>query len=460
MKRKKFQVPHQYVIIIAIVALAALATYIIPAGQYDSIEINGRNAIDATTFHFVAQSPVSAWKALLALPRGIIKQAEIICMLFMISGSMGVINATGTFDASIGRIATKYKDNLHLIIPVLMACFAVLGTVGINTPILAFIPLGLLLGFNLGGDALVGVSLALMGMHCRLAGGAFCTTSTGVAQKLIGLTLFSGWQLRLAATFVFWLAGSWYLIRYTKKVQKNPEASYVFGVEGVTTKIGNVEKVELTPRRIASLIVFIAGFSVVIYGATHGWSTSDQIPAVFMITAVICGVVYGFSANEIARQFVNGAKQLTSGAIVVGFAAGIGIILTDGNVIHTVVHALCSIFTNSTTYIAALGMFICNLIINFFICSSSGQATTVIPIFSAMGDVLHITQQSVVQTFNFGDGLTNVMTPISNTLMGSLAIAGIPFDRWIKFVWKWTLMNIAIAGTFVLIGVAINYGPF
>lgn len=272
--------------------------------------------------------------------------------------------------------------------------------------------------------------------------------------------MFSGWQLRLAATFVFWLAGSWYLIRYTKKVQKNPEASYVFGVEGVTTKIGNVEKVELTPRRIASLIVFIAGFSVVIYGATHGWSTSDQIPAVFMITAVICGVVYGFSANEIARQFVNGAKQLTSGAIVVGFAAGIGIILTDGNVIHTVVHALCSIFTNSTTYIAALGMFICNLIINFFICSSSGQATTVIPIFSAMGDVLHITQQSVVQTFNFGDGLTNVMTPISNTLMGSLAIAGIPFDRWIKFVWKWTLMNIAIAGTFVLIGVAINYGPF
>lgn len=105
-------------------------------------------------------------------------------------------------------------------------------------------------------------------------------------------------------------------------------------------------------------------------------------------------------------------------------------------------------------------MYICNLLINFVICSSSGQATTVIPIFSGMGDVLQVSQQSIVQTFNFGDAITNVITPLSGTLMASIGFAGISLDRWIKFVWKWILMSVLAGGIFVIIGVAIGYGPF
>lgn len=459
-EKKAFRVPHQLIIMLAIAAIATIATYIVPAGAYEQIEINGRTAIDASSFHYIDQTPVSPWKAFLALPGGFSKQVSIIAMITMIAGAMGVINETKCFDASIGKLVAKYKSNLYVIIPLLLGIFAILGAMGINTPIIAFVPLALLLGYNLGGDALVGVGLVLMGEICGQAGGAFCTSSTAVAQGLVGLDIFSGWQLRICATVVLWAVGSVALIRYLQKIRKDPTKSILYGAEGVTTQVEDQEALELTPRRIGALIAFIIGFVVIVYGATHGWSTADAIPAVFMLTAIACGLISGFSPDKIAKEFVKGAKSMAGAALVVAFATGINTILSSGNIIHTIVHALASLFSGGSTYVSAIGMYISNLLINFVLCSSSSQATTVIPIFSGVGDVLGLTQQTVVQTFNFGDAFTNLLTPVSSVLMASIGYAGISLDRWIKFAWKWLTLFILIGAVFVIISVGIGYGPF
>lgn len=459
-KKKTFRVPHQLIIMITIAAIATLATYIVPAGAYEQIEINGRKAIDAASFHYIEQTPVGLWDAFLALPGGFSKQVSIIAMITMIAGAMGVINETKCFDASVGKLAAKYKDNLYLIIPLLLWVFAILGAMGINTPIIAFVPLALILGYNLGGDALLGVSLALMGMICGLGGGAFCTSSTAVAQGLVGLEIFSGWQLRVVASVAMWLISSAVLILYLRRLRKDPAKSILHGVEGVTTEVGEQEVPELTPRRIAALVVFVGGFVFVVYGATNGWGTSDAIPAVFMVTGVICGLICGFSVDQVVKEFLAGAKTMSAAGIIIAFATGINTILSAGNIIHTIVHSLASLFANSSTFVAALGMYGSNLLINMVLCSSSSQASTVIPIFSGVGQVLGLTQQSVVQAFNFGDAITNLVTPVSTVLMASLGFAGIPLDRWYKFVWKWLLAVVLTGGVFVLIGVAISYGPF
>ena len=179
-----------------------------------------------------------------------------------------------------------------------------------------------------------------------------------------------------------------------------------------------------------------------------------------MLTAIVCGLISGFSPDKIAKEFVKGAKTMTGAALVVAFATGINTILSSGNIIHTIVHAMASLFSGGSAYVSAIGMYVSNLLINFVLCSSSSQATTVIPIFSGVGDVLGLTQQTVVQTFNFGDAFTNLVTPVSSVLMGCIGCAGVPWDRWLKFAWKWLLVFIAIGGVFVLIGVGINYGPF
>ncbi len=460
-EKRTFRVPHQLIIMLAIAAIATLATYVIPAGAYEQIEINGRKAIDATSFHYIDQTPVSPWQAFLALPGGFSKQVSIIAMITMIAGAIGVINETKCIDASIGKLVSKYKNNLYIIVPLLLGVFTILGTMGINTPIIAFVPIALILGRSLGGDALVGVTLVLMGEICGQAGGAFCTSSTAVAQELVGLEIFTGWQLRIIASVVLWAVGSVFLIRYVQKIRKDPTKSILHGVEGVTTEAdGSSEEAELTPRRIGALITFIIGFVVLVYGATHGWSTADAIPAVFMLTAIVCGLISGFSPDKIAKEFVKGAKTMTGAALVVAFATGINTILSSGNIIHTIVHAMASLFSGGSDYVSATGMYVSNLLINFVLCSSSSQATTVIPIFSGVGDVLGLTQQTVVQTFNFGDAFTNLVTPVSSVLMGCIGCAGVPWDRWLKFAWKWLLVFIVIGGVFILIGVGINYGPF
>ena len=380
-QKKKVYVPHQLIIMLIIAALATLATYLVPAGAYETIEVNGRKAIDANSFHYIAQTPVSVWRAFLALPGGFSKQVSIIAMITMIAGAIGVINETKCIDASIGKLVSKYKDNLFIIMPLLLGTFAILGTMGINTPIIAFVPVAVILSRSLGGDAIVAAALVLMGEICGQAGGAFCTSSTAIAQGLVGLEIFTGWQLRILATLVLWATGSLFLVRYVQKIRKDPTKSLMYGYDPVMAD-QEAESVELTPRRVGGLIAFIIGFLVVIYGATHGWSTADAIPAVFMLTAIACGLICGFGPDKIAKEFVNGAKTMSGAALVISFATGINTILSEGNIVHTIVHAMASLFVGGSTYVSAMGMYVSNLLINFVLCSSSSQATTVIPIFS------------------------------------------------------------------------------
>lgn len=280
-------------------------------------------------------------------------------MITIIAGAMGIINETKCFDASIGKLVAKYRDNLYIIVPLLLGIFTLLGAIGINTPIIAFVPLALLLGMISG-----------------LAGGVFCTSSTAVAQELVGLEIFSGWQLRVVASVAMWLISSAVLILYLRRLRKDPAKSILHGVEGVTTEVGEQEVPELTPRRIAALVVFVGGFVFVIYGATNGWGTSDAIPAVFMVTGVICGLICGFSVDQVVKEFLAGAKTMSAAGIIIAFATGINTILSAGNIIHTIVHSLASLFANSSTFVAALGMYGSNLLINMVLCSSSSQASS------------------------------------------------------------------------------------
>lgn len=460
-EKKPFRVPHQLIIMLMIAVIATAATYIVPAGKYDQIEINGRKAIDAASFHYIDQTPVDLWKAFTALPGGFSKQVAIIAMITMIAGAISVINETKCIDASIGKLVSKYKDNLFIILPLLLGIFAILGTMGINTPIIAFVPIALILSKNLGGDAIIGAGLVLMGEIVGQAGGAFCTSSTAVAQGLVGLEIFSGWELRICATVVLWAVGSVFLVRYASRIRRDPTKSIMYGVvtDGAPES-APAEEAELTFRRMIALAAFLVGFVVLVYGATHGWSTADAIPAIFMLTAIVCGLICGFSPDKIAKEFVKGAKSMTGAALVVAFATGINTILSSGNIIHTIVHAMASLFEGGSVYVSALGMYASNLVINLVLVSSSSQATTVIPIFSGVGDVLGMTQQTVVQAFNFGDAFSNLLTPVSSVLIGCIGAAGVPLDRWLKFAWKWLIVFILIGAAFILIGVGINYGPF
>ncbi len=174
--------------------------------------------------------------------------------------------------------------------------------------------------------------------------------------------------------------------------------------------------------------------------------------AVFLALGILPGLIAGFGPSEISREFLAGCKDMLRAAMIIGLARSIGGIMSDGNIIDTVVHTLAGVLGGVPLYLQGVGMLLANTVINVFITSGSGQAAVVMPIFIPLADLLGMTRQTAILAFNFGDGFCNYILPTSTALMGILGAANIPYDKWMKFMWK-------CFGLWFVTGSVIHLGP-
>jgi len=460
-QKKKFVMPNVYLLITMLIFVAGFLTYIIPAGVYDFVESGGRSIVDPASFHYLEEStPVSIWEMVLSIPQGLKKACNIVFLVLLVGGGVGIVNETKALDALISGLALKMRSKLYICVPLTLFAFGIFGQLGILNPVLAFVPLGLMLAKSLGGDACVGVCLVTVAANIGFTCGAFSSPSTGTAQAIAGLPLYSGMAFRLFCWAVFVVVNSVYLIRYINKIRKDPTKSVCYGIDTAMANQEDVEIPELTGKRKLVCLTFLAGICVLVYASINAWDSATEIPMIFVLTGIACGLVYGFSPNRIATLFINGCKSTSSAATIVGFASGIGIVLTNGNIIYTIVHSLSNISSALPLVITTILMFLANLVINIFITSGSGQAAVVMPIFSPLAQLLGMTQQNAVLAFNFGDGLSNSVLPTSTATMGAIGIAGVPYDVWMKFYWKLFVIQVVTASGLLTIATIIGLGPF
>ena len=216
----------------------------------------------------------------------------------------------------------------------------------------------------------------------------------------------------------------------------------------------------MSSRRITGLNIFLAGFVLIVYGAVTGWDMNTDIAGVFMVTGVLVGAVCGMNQAQIVNEFAKGVRQISFGALTCGFAGALNIVLSEGKIIDTIVHAFASIMNGLPTGLSVLAMFIFQVLLNTFIPAGSAQAVASIPIASSLGYILDIPQQVVVLAFNYGDGITNQIIPTAATIMASIGIAGIPWEVWAKYVWKMIVGLLLIAAVSLEVALIINVGPF
>ena len=455
--------PHAFVLIYSIVILAVLASYIIPAGEYDRYEDSeGRELVDQTSFTYVEQDPVNWTQIFTVVPEGMVDAAGIIFLIFIIGGAFGMINGTGAIEAGINKIVSLLKDKEIILIPLTMLIFSFGGaTFGMAESTLIFIPMGVILARSLGMDALTGMSMVALGAAAGFAGGFMNIFTVGVAQEIAELPLFSGMGLRIIVQLVFVAIASVFVYRYGKRVQRDKQNSYVYELEKrADSNAEGYDFKELTGRHIAVLIIVFSGLALIVYGVIQGWSTGTELAAIFLAMGIFSGLVGGNTPNGIADNFIKGAKDVTFGALIVGLARCILLILEDGTIIDTVIFSVSNILEGLPTAIAAVGMFLTQFIINFFIPSGSGQAATTIPLMAPIGDIVGIPRQSIVLAFQLGDGLSNYLFPTSAILMAGLSIANIPYASWLKFVWPLMLTWFLASAFFMVLSIMIGYGPF
>jgi len=458
----KIKIPHTYVLLISLTVLAAILTWVVPAGRYERAVDRGRTLIDPASFHAVQAQPAGIFEVLLAFPKALVEVADIIFYIFIIGGTFGVLNRTGLIQGGIQALVKRIGGRQALIVPVLTLVFAVGGgTIGIAEETLVFLPALLLLARSLGYDSLTAGGIALVGANAGFAAAFMNPFTVGVAQGIVGLPLFSGIGFRVILWVVMTTVTIIFLSRYAARVKANPGISLMREFD-LKREAGapRDEDVLFTRRHVAVLVVTVAALIVLVLGAIRWHWGLLQLSGLFFGLAIAAGPIGGLSLDDTARSFIQGAQDMTYAGLVVGLARGSLVILRDANVIDTLTHAMAAVVGRWPSSISVIGIYLMQNLLHFIVPSGSGQAAVSMPILAPLGDLVGITRQTNVLAYQLGNGLTNVFIPTQGYFMAALGILKIPWEKWVRWLLPLLLIWLALGMAAVIIAQALHLGPF
>ena len=447
------RVPDALVLVFALVVLAQLASYVLPAGEF---ERDGRRVVPGT-WRAVDAEPLPPLAFLTAVPAGLAAAHEVVFFVFLAGGTIGVVRATGAIDALIGAAIGRLASRPGWLVAGMVGLFALgSSTVGMAEEYMPFVPVLVTLCLALKLDAVVAVGIVYVGAGVGYACAALNPFTVLVAQEIAGLPLTSGQPVRWALLVVCAAVGVHHVLRYAARLRADPAASLVAGVD-YSSGFELPADVRFTARRAAAAAVLAAGVGVFVHGvAARGWYLAE-LSAVFLGSGLLAAAVGGLGPNRAARAFLEGAAQMTATALLIGFARAVEVVLSDARVIDTIVDGLAAPLAALPAHAAALGMLAVQTVCNLFIPSGSGQAYVTMPIMAPLADLTGVTRQTAVLAYQFGDGFTNMLVPTNALLMGMLALARIPYQRWAAFVVPLLVKLYAVAAAALVAAVALGY---
>lgn len=454
------KIPHTYSILFCMIIFAAILTWIVPAGEYERIDVGGRQVVNPEGFHYVESNPQGIADIFMSVPKGAEEITWIIIFILFMGASIYVIQATGAIDNGIVWLALKLKGKEYIVIIITMLVCSLGGvTYGAAEENIALMLIFVPLARSLGYDSVTGAALGLVGMGVGFATAMFNPFTVGVAHGIAGLPLFSGAGFRLFFYIIQTAIAIVFVVRYANKIKKDPKLSPVYE-EDQRKKVELKTDVQFTTRHKLALLTLVITFIFLPIGMGKlGWWTNELV-GMFLAMAIIGGMLGGFTLNEVFEKFVEGAEKMTYAAVIVAFARGILVVLTEGRIIDTIVRALSVPLQAVPPYLSAIGMMFVQSFINLAIPSGSGQAAVTMPIMAPLSDLVGLTRQTAVLAYQIGDGFSNILWPTSGYFMGALAVAGIPWNKWVKWIIPlfglWYIVNII----FMVIAVAIKFGPF
>jgi uncharacterized ion transporter superfamily protein YfcC len=442
MPRLRF--PHPLTLLTGCILAAAIGSYVLPAGQYERREdpTTGRQVVVAGTYHRVDARPVGPFEAMVAIPKGLTEAASVVFLVFLVGGAFTVVDETGALRQAVGWLVRRLQRREVLVIPIVSLTFALAGALeNMSEEIIALVPVLLLVTRRLGFDAVTAVAISLGAAGVGAAFSPINPFQVQIAQKLAGLPLLSGSVFRItvmAVALSIWIAATW---RHAIRTRRPPDDSDI-------TDTG-----EFDGRRAAVLILVLASFVVFIYGVMRlGWDF-DQMSALFFAMGVIAGLVGGLGIGNTATAFVVGFTAMANAAMLIGFARAIFVVLDQGLIIDTIVNGLVTPLQNLPVTLSALGMLVVQAAVHGPVPSVSGQAVLTMPVLVPMSDLIGLSRQVVVLAYQYGAGMTDLMTPTNGALMGVTAAAGVKYGDWLAFAVPVYLGLLALGALAIIVAI-------
>ncbi|PKE32521.1 C4-dicarboxylate ABC transporter [Rahnella sp. AA] len=463
---RTFKFPSAYTILFILIAVVAGLSWIIPAGEYN-MAMNaglGKEVPVSGTYHAVAGNPQGIIDIFLAPIDGLYNHVtgqagaiDVALFILIIGGFLGVVTKTGAIDAGIERVTHRLRGKEEWMIPILMALFAAGGTIyGMAEESLPFYTLLVPVMMAARFDPLVAAATVLLGAGIGTLGSTINPFATVIAANAAGIPFTSGIGLRAVILVAGWLICVVWVMRYARKVRRDPSLSIVADQWESNREhfLGDrrEERLPFTGVRKIVLTIFALAFVVMIYGVSvKGW-WMGEISAVFLAAAIFVGLIARMSETELTTTFIDGARDLLGVALIIGIARGIVVVMDNGMITHTILHSAENIVSGLSSVVFINVMFLLEVVLSFLVPSSSGLAVMTMPIMAPLANFAHIGRELVVTAYQSASGLVNLVTPTSAVVMGGLAIARVPYVRWLK--WVAPLLGILL----VLLMLALSLG--
>lgn len=440
-RKRSLRLPNTYVLLFALLALIALSTWLVPGGHYATQLVDGKKVIDPAGFTWVDSKPQGLVALLTAPIKGFVEAGLIIGFVLIVGGAFAVVQKTEAIDALIKSVARAHRHSAvvrALVIPVFVTLFSLGGaTFGMAEEaipfVLIFIPLALALKY----DTVVGTAIPFVGSQIGFATAFLNPFNVGVAQGIAGVPMFSGLGYRLVCWLVFTGVTIAFLMMYARRIRIRPELSPTFELDEQKRARLDLAAFDafagMTRTHKAVLALFGLTLAAMIVGVVRfGWYI-EEIAALFLVMAIAVGIAARLGQDDWVGAFLQGARDLVGTALVIALAKGTVILMRDGQIIDTLLHALVPWVQSASPAIATQKMFAIQSVINFFIHSGTGQAALTMPIMAPLSDLVGVSRQTAVLAFQFGE-LTTTIIPTSGITVGVLALSGISWGRWVRWM--------------------------
>lgn len=461
-KKKEFRLPHVYLIFLIIMLIVVALGMIVPSGSFERTTdpATGAAVVNPQVFSYIEEkTPPTLLGFFQSIHDGIVQSGDIVISLLLISGVIYLIETTGAIAGGIHKILEISEGKETLVIVALYTVFTVMGALGFGEGGMPFFPLAISVVMALGYDRIAGAATAVVSMGIGFTSGLINMFTTGIAQSICGLPLFSGLGFRVGAVVVFYSIGLAYLLRYCQNIKKDPQVSIV-KEEYLTqdSKAAAGERVEFTAKRKIALLGMAVLIAVQGYGALKlGWGM-PQIAAVYLMFAVVLAAIFRMDPNDVCSRIVTGANRVLGAALAIGFARAIMILMNQAQILDTVVYKMAGFLEGKGTVLTLLLVYLSVTAFNFFVVSGSGKAVLMMPILSPLGKMLGINQQVMVLAYQYGDGFTNYLWPAGSLV--ALSFCGIEYGQWIRFAGKLYALLIAAGFGMIVFANATGLGPF
>jgi uncharacterized ion transporter superfamily protein YfcC len=437
------KLPHPVILLVAGVAICAVLTWILPAGEYDRRDdpATGRNVVVSGTYHPVQRAPVGPFAAVVAIPRGFVEAADVIAVVLFVGAAWIIVDRIGTLGRLIASLVSAFGSRGLIAIPVVCLFFAMMGALeNMEEEIIPLVPALMVLGRGLGIDA---VSVVAMSSGAAFVGSAFAPTNpfqAGIAMKLAQLPPMSAASLRWAtfvAAVALWIG--WTMWRVAAASAGRDPGSGIRDPKGVSDEVASAG-----PKDYVILAVAIAPIAAYVYGSVALDWGFNELSGGFVIAGVIAGLMGGLGATGTTLAFLEGMQAMLPAAVIIGIARTLSLVLTDGHVTDTILNGLAAPLSRAPAAFASMLMIPFHAIVHVVVPSVSGQAVLTMPILVPLSDLLGISRQVTVLAYQTGAGLTEMLTPTNGGLMAVLLAAGVPFGRWIRFAMVGAALALAV----------------